>query len=237
MSNYLLFFKLCIISLLLFTSISCKRNVENLPSPPADLPVVADNKKIELGKKLKGAPFSVQNMQQALANIQSRVQSAGSRTSNANNTLSPTHYYYKITPHSIDDVIQLETGGYEIWETPLDQEIANEGDYYEDPSLPPGEITYLYTALPVGESLPANIDAQLLQELYLYSDADGDSYAEDQDPWDPNNAHCYIYENGQPMYEIACDENFTGCLDCPFRTSARTRRPNRIKEATAYLKA
>ncbi len=58
MSKALHLSKLSLISLFLFASVSCKRNVESTPSAP-DIPMVTDNKKIELGKKLKGAPFSV----------------------------------------------------------------------------------------------------------------------------------------------------------------------------------
>lgn len=217
--------------LILFAS--CKKNTDSTLQPVVEKNIASNAKAIILGKKLKGEPFSVQNMQKAFANIQSRIQKSGARTTS--DPLQPTHNYFKITPHSNDEVIQLDTLGYEIWDAPLDQEITNDGDYYQDPSLPDDQITYLYTVLPVGESLPSNIDAQLVQQLYLFSDADGDAYdGEDADPWNPNNVHCY---DPSGLYEIVCDENYTGCRDCPYRTTARTKKRNHIKEATEYLKS
>lgn len=131
----------------------------------------------------------------------------------------------------------MDTLSYEIWDVPLDQEITNEGDYYQDPSLPDDQITYLYTALPVDQSLPSNIDAQLVQQLYLYSDADGDYYdgEEDHDPWDPNDHHCYDYTPTGIPYEVICDE----CTTCTpgGGTRMRSKKRNFIKEATEYLKS
>jgi len=147
--------------------------------------------------------------------------------------LTPTHHYYKITPQSVDDVAQLENLGYEIWDVPLDQQIENEGDYYQDPSLPDNQITYLYTVLPDGYSLPSNINATLLQDLYLFDEDAGDE--PDEDPWAPQY-HCYANNGVGVPYEIVCDENYTGCVDCPWRVT-RKKNYNRSKEASAFLKS
>ena len=161
-------FLLLICSIYFF--IGCKKTLnekiaEKPPQEKQPLLPVSDNKAIVLVAKLKNEPFSIQNMRNALTNILARQSGSNLRIEDGT---QPTHYYYKITPQSVDDVIRLDTLGYEIWDVPLDQEIENEGDYYQDPSLPEDQITYLYTALPVGVSLPSGIQAQVLQELFLF---------------------------------------------------------------------
>ena len=68
---------------------------------------------------------------------------------------------------------QLMEQGVELLDHPLDYRIVREGDWYHDPSVPEGEITWQYAVVPVGFDFPKNIRYERLDECYLPDHAPG----------------------------------------------------------------
>ena len=101
---------------------------------------------IVLGEKLKD-PYTVDNMTKALQSI-----APAGRT-----TLEPTDFYVRFLPTSDEQLQTLNDQGLELIDHPLDYRIVREGDWYHDPSLPEGDITWQYAVVPVDFAFPKGI--------------------------------------------------------------------------------
>ncbi len=79
-------------------------------------------------------------------------------------TVSTTHQYVKFLPASIEDIKTLETTGETFYDFPLEYEIIELGDFYQDLGLE--EYPIWYAVVPDGFSFP-NVAYELIDELYL----------------------------------------------------------------------
>lgn len=117
---------------------------------------------VVLGEKLTN-PFTVENMQVAYNSLKRKVRTIGELDISA-----PTHKYIKFMPQ---DSVQLELieadTTLDLYSYPLDYEILSEGTDYIDPNLPEGQPHYRYAAIPVSYTIPAEINYQILAELYI----------------------------------------------------------------------
>ncbi|HKJ40682.1 MAG TPA: hypothetical protein VKA27_01265, partial [Sunxiuqinia sp.] len=111
-----------------------------------------------LGEQLEN-PYSVENMQKALENVEAQLKSAIK--------VEPTHYYVRFRPKSEQELglITGDTTLY-VYDYPLDVEIKRGGTHYHDPSIPANEITWQYTVVPVDYVFP-DVQYQKLAELFL----------------------------------------------------------------------
>lgn len=119
---------------------------------------------IVLGEQLPD-PYSVDNMTKALA----AVHPSGSGRA----SVEPTDFYVRFLPKDEAQMRQLMEQGVELLDHPLDYRIVREGDWYHDPSVPEGEITWQYAVVPVGFDFPKNIRYERLDECYLPDHAPG----------------------------------------------------------------
>lgn len=87
--------------------------------------------------------------------------------------LPATHYYVKFLPTTLDQFKKLNETELALFDYPLEYEIIQMGDYYDDPAVPKGGIPPLYTVVKTDETLPANIPYEIKAELLL---APSDSY-------------------------------------------------------------
>jgi hypothetical protein len=111
---------------------------------------------IVLGQQLPN-PYTVSNMQQAWNLLY------GNTT-----TLTANYNYIKIKPSSIDQLSTLlEDSTIELQDYPMDYDVLQEGDYYQDPSLGTEDMPYLYASVPVNYAMPAGISYQILAQLYV----------------------------------------------------------------------
>src|SRR5690606_3324228 len=63
-----------------------------------------------------------------------------------------------------------------LYDIPLDFEITESGDFYHDPEIPEEQPTYQYASVPLGHTLPKDIEYELLEELFV-PDEDFDTIA------------------------------------------------------------
>lgn len=116
---------------------------------------------IVLGRQLDD-PYSVENMTKAL--------SAVYPTKAERIALDATHSYVRFLPADEQQYDRLEQLGFDLLDHPMDYEIIREGDWYHDPEVPDGKITWQYAAVPYGASLPADIPHEVLYDCYIPPD-------------------------------------------------------------------
>lgn len=113
---------------------------------------------IVLGEQLED-PYSVRNIKKALASLYPTK--AGSVD------VSATHLYVRFLPRDAADFDVLDSLGVELLDHPVDYRVVQEGDWYHDPDIPEGEITWQYSVVPPGFEFPEDIPHELLDECHI----------------------------------------------------------------------
>ncbi|MFN8436298.1 MAG: hypothetical protein U0V72_01570 [Cytophagales bacterium] len=121
----------------------------------------ADNV-IQLGKKIDN-PYALKNMRKAYSSL--------ARQESLDSTASPvhvSHYYVRFLPENWAqyDTLVADTS-LELYNIPLDYEVAVCGNFYHDPSIPADKPTWQYTSVPVNFKFNSNIKYEILEELYI----------------------------------------------------------------------
>lgn len=129
-------------------------------------------------------------MKVALENVLKKNVSSGRTLADIPST---THNYVRFAPQNEDQLITLHNWGYDLYDMPLDQDITNSGEYFQDPSLPTSAITYQYTLVPANYSLPTSVPYTILNQVFLFDENAGDEQDPVWDPWvpDPGDGYCY----------------------------------------------
>lgn len=176
-----------IIFLLFIVFISCEE-------PEDQVAEVSSNEfKTELGA-IGPNPYNADNMMQALEIVAKKSAKTNGRT--LADIPSTTHNYVRFAPQNEDQLITLHNYGYDLYDVPLDQDITNQGEFYQDPSLPASAITYQYTLVPANYSLPTTVPYTILYQVFLFDENAGDEQDPDWDPWTPDpdpggGGYCY----------------------------------------------
>ncbi len=114
---------------------------------------------IILGQQL-GNPYSVVHMQQAVNILYG-----------GNYPISATHLYVRFKPNSVEQFIMLEEiEDLELQDFPMDYEVVQDGDYYQDPTQDPENFQWLYTVVQAGYNFPHGIQMEIIESLYLPED-------------------------------------------------------------------
>lgn len=113
---------------------------------------------IVLGEQLED-PYSVKNITKALEALYP--------TKAGMLRVEPTHYYVRFRPGNQTDFDKLEALGVELLDHPVDYSIVREGDYYHDPEIPEGEITWQYAVVPPDFSFPEGIPYEILDQCHV----------------------------------------------------------------------
>lgn len=109
--------------------------------------------KTELGR-LRVNPFTVEIMAQAHRNLYGSSITA----------MRTTHLYVKFLPASFNDIKLLEAMDIFLFDFPLEYEIIEMGDYYQE--LEGENFPELYTVVEAGFNFP-EVDYEIVDELYL----------------------------------------------------------------------
>lgn len=113
---------------------------------------------IVLGEKLDD-PYTVANMTKAFESLYP--------TKASRSYVTPTDYYVRILPSGEEQYRALKDKGLMLIDHPLDYSILREGDYYHDPSVPEGEITWQYAVVSPDFVFPDGIVWEKLDECFL----------------------------------------------------------------------
>ena len=117
---------------------------------------------IVLGDRLED-PFSVENMTKALGSVYP--------TKAGRVVLDATDYYVRFLPVNDAQFERLESMGLQLLDHPVDYEIVRDGDYYHDPSVPDGSITWQYAVVPVDFPFPDDVEYEVLDECFIADDS------------------------------------------------------------------
>lgn len=111
---------------------------------------------IILGQQLPN-PYTVDNMQAAVNILYG-----------GNFPISVSHLYVRFKPSSSEQLMTLdETEDLELQDYPIDYELIQEGDFYQDPTLGTEDFHWLYTVVPANYNFPLGIQHEVLEQLYL----------------------------------------------------------------------
>ena len=116
------------------------------------------HEEIILGDKLED-PYSVKNMTKALASLYP--------TKGEYLDIDPTNVYVRFLPESEAQYRTLVEAGLELIDHPVDYAIVQEGDYYHDPLIDDGKITWQYTVVPSGTRFPEGIRYEVLDNCFI----------------------------------------------------------------------
>lgn len=113
---------------------------------------------IVLGRQLDD-PYSLENMTKALHSVYP--------TKSQVVELEATNHYVRLLPRNDDDLMLLESMGVRTMDHPMDYQILQEGDYYHDPSIEEGKITWQYAVVSPDFKAPEGIECELLHKCFL----------------------------------------------------------------------
>lgn len=112
---------------------------------------------IVLGSRLEN-PYKTENMSKALASLYPTKAGLVS--------VEPTDLYVRFLPKGQEELDALLDKGIVLMDHPLDYDIAVEGDWYHDPEVPDGDVTWQYAVVPVGFEFP-DIEHQIIHNCFI----------------------------------------------------------------------
>lgn len=162
-----------VLLLLLTAALSCAEKFSPDASPGRD-DSCAGHGMIVLGEKLED-PYTLENMSKAFTALYP--------TKADRLPLEATDLYVRFLPKTEEEFGQLEEMGLFLMDHPVDYRIVEEGDYYHDPKIAEGEITWQYAVVDKDFSFPEHIRHELIDKCYIYDNdkttkADGVDWAE-----------------------------------------------------------
>ena len=138
------------------------------------------HERIVLGDRLEN-PYTTENMTKAL---QSLYPTKADRVD-----VKTTHLYVRFLPRTEQEVELLNSLGLVMTDHPLDYDILVDGDWYHDPSLPEGSVTWQYAVVPPDFKFPA-VPYEVIDECYI-SENDTATRADGID-WEAVERQSYI---------------------------------------------
>lgn len=114
--------------------------------------------------------------------------------------LEATDYYIRFLPKNQDEYERLEQAGIMLLDHPMDYEILREGDYYHDPAIEEGNITWQYAVIPKGMLYPKDIEHEVLDACYIPENSK--DYIQTKSSgidWDEVERKSYILTGNQNM--------------------------------------
>jgi len=107
-------------------------------------------------------PYSVENMTAAWNQIYPNYEQS---------ELPVTDLYVRFHPEDAEELSTLHEAIKDadcfLYDYPLEYEVIDMGEYYHDPSIPSGELTYYYSVVKPDFSFPSGIDYTVVDELVL----------------------------------------------------------------------
>lgn len=148
-----------LLSLLALTLVcACNGNRFGEDGNPEESDVPVEHGMIVLGDKLED-PYTVENMSAALASL---YPTKADRV-----VLDPTDLYVRFLPSSDAQMERLMSMNLQLVDHPVDFQIVKEGDWYHDPEIEEGSITWQYAVVPADFVFPEGIDYEVLDECFI----------------------------------------------------------------------
>ncbi len=136
---------------------------------------------IVLGEKLEN-PYKTENIRKAYTALYPTKSPADIQT---------THLYARFLPSGQADFDRLMAMGLQLTDYPVDYRIVRDGDYYHDPALEDGTVTWQYAVVKKDFVFPADIPHELLDECFLSENASTTRAGGDVD-WDAVEREAFV---------------------------------------------
>jgi hypothetical protein len=186
------------IELLLTAALAASCVVQGLSpgvGPASDGGLRTEPGMIVLGDRLED-PYTVENMSRALAALY---------PTKADRVVLPaTHLYVRFLPADELQYTTLERLGVEMLDHPVDYEIVREGDWYHDPGIEPGQITWQYAVVGTDFAFPRGIRCEVIDKCYIpapgpSTKADGIDWAEVEREAYRRSGNAAMLSDGGPL--------------------------------------
>lgn len=142
---------------------------------------------IVLGDRLEN-PYVTENVRKAFSSLYPTKSADLVRT---------TNLYVRFLPASNDEYALLKKMGVDMLDHPIDYEIVEEGDYYQDPSVGDDSITWQYAVVPADFKFP-DIRHEILDECFIAENSVSTKALEDVD-WAMVERQSYILTGNENM--------------------------------------
>ena len=136
---------------------------------------------IVLGERLEN-PYKTENITKALNSLYpTKAGEVDVRT---------TDLYVRFLPASQQEYDALIARGLRLLDHPMDHAIEVDGDWYHDPEIPQGQITWQYTVVPVDFEFP-DIRYEIIDECYL-AENDPETKSDAGVDWEAVERQAYV---------------------------------------------
>ncbi len=149
------------ICLSVFVLQACEKDGESYKNDSPRIVSIGANlshEKIVLGKRLEN-PYKTVNVKAAVESLYP--------TKSGRVDIITTDLYVRFLPQNDEQLVTLQNLGLILIDHPLDYQIIEEGDYYHDPSLEEGKITWQYAVVPHNFVFPSSVQYELIDECYI----------------------------------------------------------------------
>ena len=121
------------------------------------------HEQIVLGSRLEN-PYKTENIARALQSLYpTKADRVDVRT---------TNLYVRFLPSDNTEYELLKSLGLELVDHPLDYDILVEGDWYHDPSIPDGDVTWQYAVVPHDFAFPS-VRYEIIDECHISEESSG----------------------------------------------------------------
>ncbi len=104
----------------------------------------------------------------------SRMRTAYDNLGYAGLAVNATNLYVRFLPNSASQLSALDSimdsQNLELFDAPMDYDVLQEGDYYQDPSIPDTSVTWQYAVVPTNFLAPAGITYEVLSQIHIPGD-------------------------------------------------------------------
>ena len=145
---------------------------------------------IVLGDRLEN-PYKTVNVERALRSLYP-TKAEGVK-------VETNRLYVRFLPKNDRECSLLEICGVELIDHPLDYEIKVEGDYYHDPAIEEGEITWQYAVVPSDFVFPNGVEYEIIDECFI-ADSNAETRASGID-WDAVEREAFVLTGNEEMVE------------------------------------
>jgi hypothetical protein len=184
--------KICLV-LAALVALSCsKEGMDGTMSSDRERLRDIPHEMIVLGKRLEN-PYKTENMTKALASLYP--------TKAGLVAVKPTDLYVRFLPKNQEELDLLHQSGVVLLDHPMDYDILVEGDWYHDPEVPDGDVTWQYAVVPVDFEFP-DIEHQIIDNCFI-PDTTEDTRSDGID-WEAVERQSYILTgNGSRLNDEA----------------------------------
>ena len=146
---------------------------------------------IVLGDRLEN-PYTTANITKALDSL---YPTKGDRVD-----VKPTNLYVRFLPANEEELDLLTDLGLNLTDHPLDYDIVVEGDWYHDPDIPEGNLTWQYAVVPPDFDFP-RIQYEIIDECYIAENDPGTR--SDGIDWEAVERQAYIMTGNESFLNEA----------------------------------